>query len=164
MVECTYVLLYVKCLLEKSWRLTTVVTKCCGPSGTLMRSVAYPPRFLMRCVPATCVLAPKRRETQDARKETQYVGQLMFFMFPENVCQPSDLYPVCIGIGGTFLQCAHPPNANSRSDTNFEVAGSKSQNVRVFHVTLQIVCLGEDKFTFVRLFSSYMCVWRQFES
>ena len=41
--------------------------------------------------------------------------------------------------------------ANSRSDTNFEVAGSKSQNVRVFHVTLQIVCLGEDKFTFVRL-------------
>ena len=104
-----------------------------------------------------------RQSAGDARKEVQYVGQLMFFMFPENVWQPSDLYSPRLHFGGTFLHqmCV---GANSGSGTNLEMAGSKSQNDRVLHVTLQIVCLGEDKFTFVRLFSSYMCVWRQFES
>ena len=134
-----------------------MVTKCCGPSSTLMRSVAYPPRFLMWCVPATCVLAPKRGRRQ---KGSPICGtaDVFLFIFPENVWQPSDLYSPRLHFCGTFLHqmCV---GANSRSRTNLEMAGLKSQNVQGCITCLFRLCAGEKINSHLCDFSRLTCVF-----
>ena len=66
---------------------TKMVTKCCAPSATLMRCVPATFSYEVRCVPTTCVLAPKRgRRKTPERKSNIWDKRLGCFTWLFRLC------------------------------------------------------------------------------